>query len=298
VQGPVAIFTTTTAIDADEELLSRCIVLTVDERPEQTRAIHERQRHAQTLDGLFATGERERVLGLHRNAQRLLRPLAVVNSFASKLTFEDHRVRARRDHRKVLGLIEAVAFLHQHQRPAKTAEREGVTVEYIEVTEDDLAVANRLAAAVVSRGSGDLPAMTKRVLDMIDLMVREVADKGGLELRDVRFSRREVRERLGIGSTQAWTHIRRLIDGEYLIVHPSRRGRGVVYELALEDSPTIPNSGGAGLYSGVRSGDVRPPETGTIHEGKAAEAHRSVSARSQDRLPLAGSRRSSNGSRP
>jgi DNA primase len=73
VRGPVAIFTTTTAIDADEELLSRCIVLTVDERPEQTRAIHDRQRHAQTLDGLFATGERERVLALHRNAQRLLR---------------------------------------------------------------------------------------------------------------------------------------------------------------------------------------------------------------------------------
>ena len=241
VQGPVAIFTTTTAIDADEELLSRCIVLTVDERPEQTRAIHERQRHAQTLDGLFATGERERVLGLHRNAQRLLRPLGVVNPFVSKLTFNDHRVRARRDHRKVLGLIEAVAFLHQHQRTVKTAERDGVTLEYVEVTDDDLAVANRLAAAVVSRGSGDLPPMTKRVLDMIDLMVREVADKGGLELRDVRFSRREVRERLGIGSTQAWTHIRRLIDGEYLIVHPSRRGRGVVYELALEDSPTMPN---------------------------------------------------------
>ncbi len=271
-------------------------MLTVDERREQTQAIHERQRHAQTLDGLFARGERERILQRHRNAQRLLRPLGVVNPFASKLTFEDHRVRARRDHRKYLGLIEALAFLHQHQRTVKTAERDGVVVEYVEVTEDDLAVADRLTAAVVSRGSGDLPPMTKRMLDMIDLMVSEAAGKSGVDPMHVRFTRREARERLGIGSTQAWTHLRRLIDGEYLIVHPSRRGRGVVYELVLEDSPTIPNSGAGVAYSG----DVRPPIKSTISEKKAAEAHRSVSAGSQDRPPVTGSRRTSpsNGSSP
>ena len=40
VEGPVMIFLTTTAIDIDEELLNRCLVLTVDEEREQTRAIH------------------------------------------------------------------------------------------------------------------------------------------------------------------------------------------------------------------------------------------------------------------
>ena len=44
VEGPVMIFLTTTAVEIDEELLNRCIVLTVDEEREQTRAIHERQR--------------------------------------------------------------------------------------------------------------------------------------------------------------------------------------------------------------------------------------------------------------
>jgi len=44
VTGPAAIFLTTTAIDVDEELLSRCVVLTVDEGQAQTRAIHDRQR--------------------------------------------------------------------------------------------------------------------------------------------------------------------------------------------------------------------------------------------------------------
>jgi hypothetical protein len=220
-----------------------------------------------------------------------------VNPFASKLTFDDHRVRARRDHRKVLGLIEAIAFLHQHQRTVKTAERDGISVEYVEVTEDDLAVADRLTAAVVSRGSGDLPPMTRRILDLIDLMVRETAGKGGLELRAVRFSRREARERLGLGGTQAWTHLRRLIDGEYLIVHPSRRGRGVVYELALENSRTIQNSGARGAYSGVHSGDGRPPAGSPISEEKAAEARRSVSVGSQGGPPKAVSGRSANGAK-
>jgi DNA primase len=280
VQGPVAIFTTTTAIDVDEELLSRCIVLAVDERPEQTRAIHDRQREAQTLDGLFARMDREAVVQLHRNAQRLLRPLAVVNPFASELAFDDHRVRARRDHQKYLGLIEAITLLHQHQRPVKTAERNGVVVEYIEVTKEDLVVADRLVASVVSRGIDDLPPMTRRVLTLIDVIVREAATKQGVNPTDIRFTRREVRERLGVGSTQAWIHLRRLLDSEYLIPHPSRRGRGVVFELALEPGRATTSSGVDPAGSGVNSGDVRPADEATISEKTAPKVHRSVSARS------------------
>jgi DNA primase len=46
VTGPTAIVLTTTAID-DEELLNRCLVLTVDGDRDQTRAIHQAQRRAQ-----------------------------------------------------------------------------------------------------------------------------------------------------------------------------------------------------------------------------------------------------------
>ena len=48
------IFLTTTAVEVDEELLNRCLVLTVDEDREQTRAIHRQQRERQTLEGLLA----------------------------------------------------------------------------------------------------------------------------------------------------------------------------------------------------------------------------------------------------
>ena len=80
VEGPVMIFLTTTAQDVDEELLNRAIVLTVNEEPEQTRAIHQKQREAQTIEGMWAQDDRAEIVKLHRNVQRLLRPLRVVNA--------------------------------------------------------------------------------------------------------------------------------------------------------------------------------------------------------------------------
>jgi acyl dehydratase len=138
VQGPVMLLLTTTAPELDEELRNRCLVLTVDEDRAQTRAIHRQQRERQTLAGLLAERDRTRVRKLHQDAQRLLRPLLVVNPYARALTFRDDRTRTRRDHLKYLTLIRTIALLHQYQRPVRTAERQGRAVEYIEVTLEDI----------------------------------------------------------------------------------------------------------------------------------------------------------------
>ncbi|MCD4750344.1 MAG: toprim domain-containing protein, partial [Thermoanaerobaculales bacterium] len=79
VEGPAAILLTTTAIDLDEELLNRCVVLAVDESREQTRAIHQLQRESRTLEGLEHRLARQDTVKLHQNAQRLLKPLFIVN---------------------------------------------------------------------------------------------------------------------------------------------------------------------------------------------------------------------------
>jgi len=79
VEGPVMLCLTTTAIDIDEELLNRCLVLTIDETAAQTAAIQQRQRQARTLAGLQAKVRGDAVISAHRAAQTLLRPLAVVN---------------------------------------------------------------------------------------------------------------------------------------------------------------------------------------------------------------------------
>ena len=250
VEGPVAIFLTTTAIDVDEELLNRCLVLSVEESREQTRAIHRLQRERHTLAGLLAGAEREEILTRHRNAQRLLRPLAVVNPYAPELSFLDTQTRTRRDHEKYLALIDAIALVHQHQREVKRARCPGPgggrEIEYLEVEPSDVALANRLAHEVLGRSLDELPPQTRRLLELLEELVAEVSEREGFAPEEVRFSRREVRRATGWRDTQLRVHLGRLVGLEYLLVHQGSRGRSYVYSLAFAP--------GEGLLGGPAEG--------------------------------------------
>jgi len=234
VEGPVMIFLTTTAVELNDELRNRCLVLTVDEARAQTQAIHRAQRYARTLDGLFAQGERDDVLAMHRNAQRLLRPLPVLNPYAEQLTFVDDRTRTRRDHPKYLALIDTIALLHQYQRKRKRATRGDREVEYIEVTREDIVLANRIAHEVLGRSLDELPPQSRRLLGVIEAMVSETCERLGTTREHYRFSRRELREHSGLGDTQLKVHLGRLVELEYVIAHRALHGRGLVYELAYD----------------------------------------------------------------
>jgi DNA primase len=241
VKGPVMIFLTTTAIDIDEELLNRCLVLTVNEERAQTQAIHRVQREAQTIEGLLRRKDRDELLRLHRNAQRLLKPVSVVNPYAPGLTFLDSQTRTRRDHTKYLTLIRTIALLHQHQRPHKAVQHNGKRLEYIEVTLDDIAVANRLTAEVLGRSLDELPPQTRRLLLLVDAMVAAECKRQQIERSEYRFSRRDVRAVTGWGDTQLRLHLGRLEELEYLLAHRGGRGQSFVYELVV----TLESNNGA-----------------------------------------------------
>jgi len=234
VEGPVALLLTTTARDIDEELMNRCLVLAVDEGREQTRAIHERQRARRTLQGMFEKRERQTLIALHQNAQRLLRPLDVLNPFAQFLTFPDQTTRLRRDHEKYLTLIDTIAFVHQHQRPIRVAERAGQRVEYIEATLADIALANEIAHDVLGRSLDELPPQTRRLLTLIDDHVGAECQRLGLRRTEYRFARRTLREAIAWGDTQLRLHLERLVELEYLIPRRDGAGGKFTYELAYE----------------------------------------------------------------
>jgi hypothetical protein len=306
VEGPVMIFMTTTAIDIDEELMNRCLVLAVDEAREQTRAIHQRQREAETLEGLIAQEERAHLLKLHQNAQRLLQPLAVANPYAPHLTFPDTATRTRRDHIKYLALIRAIALLHQHQRPVKTTTHRGQSRNYIEVTLDDIATANRLAHEVLGRTLDELPPQTRRLLLLIEEMVKAACEKLSMARTDHRFSRREVREVTGWGDTQLKVHLARLAELEYVLIHRGGRGQSYVYELLYDGqgkdgAPFLPglidverlkgdydkNRSG---QTGERSGSGRPPVGERSARGQSGEhagntANNRLSGESEEEAP-------------
>jgi hypothetical protein len=152
----------------------------------------------------------------------LLKPLFVVNPFVGELTFPDRLTRMRRDHMKYLTLIRAIALLHQHQRPVKTAPSLNGGVSYVEATREDIATADRLMGELMRRSLDDLPPQTRRLLELIGQMVN------GRE--GFHFSRRDVRAHTGWSATQVRVHLDRLQEMEYLIVHHGGRGQIFLYE--------------------------------------------------------------------
>lgn len=274
VEGPVMIFLTTTAIEVDEELLNRCLVLSVDEGRTQTEAIHRLQRARRTLEGLFGRRERDHLTRLHQNAQRLLRPLAVVNPYARELTFLSDKTRTRRDHEKYLTLIDAIALLYQHQRPVKTATWRGEAIEYVEATREDIALANRLAHEVLGRSLDELPPQTRRLLcDLVALVHARMAAQA-IARSEVRFSRKDVRDATGWSDTQLRVHLARLTELEYVLVHRGARGQSFVYELLYDGDGTLePHLSGLIDVTTIRSSrGAIPPNAGPTRPQRGAIA--------------------------
>ncbi|MGH8049596.1 MAG: hypothetical protein ACREPB_02940 [Arenimonas sp.] len=291
VEGPVMLCLTTTAIDIDEELLNRCLVLTINETVEQTAAIQARQRASRTLAGLQANVHSAQVIAAHRAAQTLLRPLAVVNPFAEQLTFASDRVRLRRDHVKYLALIDAIALLHQQQRPIKTLDVNGVGVEYIEVTQNDIALANRLAHAVLGRSLDELPPQTRRVLAALDAWVREHANTHGMERAAVQFTRRAVRTALGVSDTQLRVHLERLVSLEYVLVHGGKMGQQFAYSVLFDGEPEsdVPHLMG---LSEASTAEISPTSRGKSVTSRGQTPHLAGRLRG-DSGPLAATSRGS-----
>jgi hypothetical protein len=195
------------------------------------------QRERRTLAGLVAHEERKDLLKQLRNAQRLLQPLHVVNPFAPALTFATARTRNRRDHEKYLTLIDAIALLHQHQRRRGQHIVNGRTVEFIEVTLDDIALANELAPEMLGRSLDELPPQTRRLLAFIRELVKQQRKSNGAKAAST-FSRKELRDVSGWSLTQIRVHLERLVELEYLATRHARLNNQFVYETLFDlDAP-------------------------------------------------------------
>jgi DNA primase catalytic core len=231
VKGPVALMITTTEVELDYETANRFVTLTIDESKEMTERILQKQRERQTLAGLLKKVETERVTRRHHNAQRLLRPLRVINPYAELLTYPAETLRARRDNMKYLGLILAIAFLHQYQREIKTVQNNGDLLEYIEVTLNDIEKANTLAAEILGRTLDELAPPSRLLLKMIREMVEARCKEQGIEPKNYHFNRRDIREWTRWSDSQIKRHIQQLEDLEYIYSVAGKKGKEYVYEL-------------------------------------------------------------------
>jgi hypothetical protein len=148
VKGPISLMSGTTSTDLNPENLSRCLELTLDDSPSQTRRIQARQQ------ALWAQPPRALLdLTSWQDAQRLLEPLAVRIPFAERLTFPARTTHDRRGSERLLGLIAAHALLFQRQRPR---DARGALL----AQPQDYAAIH----ALLRGGVGDVPGLSQRAL--------------------------------------------------------------------------------------------------------------------------------------
>jgi hypothetical protein len=264
VEGPTAVFLTTTKPDSDPETKSRFFITSVDESRAQTQAILVSQRRRQTLAGLTDKLAVEPVLRKHRNFQRLLQPLPVVNRYADQLSYADDRLQGRRDQPKYLNLINAVALLRQMQKQARPVRNgEAGTVAYIEVDKEDIRLANELATEILGHS---LDELSRPATDLLQLLVKmqqagpapHAPDgaKGTAKEKNpgrrppatdeaVRreaqwvqaapaFTRRQIREFTGWGNARVHRYLQELIELEFVLMEHGRNGVLHRYRLAYD----------------------------------------------------------------
>ena len=183
------------------------------------------------MEGMIKSLESSAIIKKHKHANSLLRPLRVINPYANLLTFTSKSLRARRDHTKYLNLILAIAYLFQYQRKIRTMDYNGGTIEYINVTLEDITRANEIANEVLGRSLDELSPSSRKLLMLIKEMSEKARKENDVSPREYHFNRRHIREYSGWSDFQVRTHIRQLEDLEYIYSTTGKRGKEYVYEL-------------------------------------------------------------------
>ncbi|MBK6520200.1 MAG: hypothetical protein IPG04_40245 [Polyangiaceae bacterium] len=171
-------------------------------------------------------------------------------------------------------------------RSASTSRLGVRTLEYIEATRDDVALAERLMAAVGGATEDELPPRTRELVQELASYVEQRLREGSGR-RPLLFSRREIREALGWGDTQLKTHLRRLVDAELVLVHRADHGRGIAYELAFSERSGQAGGATGGAESGQGRAEVGP-RSAPASESNRADLQReppSTVERAESALP-------------
>jgi hypothetical protein len=232
VLGPASVLYATTRPRMNREDENRALLVTLVEEPEQTRRIQDFHKGLYTKEGYERRDRAEKTKRLHQDAQRILEPVRVLIPFQERMRFPDARPETTRDARRVLSLVEVLAYLHQYQRKRERA-ADGYT--YVEASVADYRTAYELAAPVVYASLDDLAPQERRLYDSIEEVVKREAAKSGVEVGDYTFTRREIREKTELSQDHLKRYLRRLVELELLVVTGRHGTTGHVYRLMPEE---------------------------------------------------------------
>jgi hypothetical protein len=117
-------------------------------------------------------------------------------------------------------------------------------VEYVEVTLDDIALANELACEVLTRSLDEVAPPVRGMYREFRALCKKRAEAMGCAPDEVLLSRREIREATGWSDWQVRVYCNQLVDLEYLYLVSGQNGKRMVYQLAFysedeDESPTL-----------------------------------------------------------
>lgn len=198
------------------ENASRCFVVNTDESAEQTKRIQESQRLKYSLAKLKEGNEsKEKIIRIHRAAQKLLRKVNIVNDFAPLLNFPVKLMRTRRDHERFMDLIACVCFLRQYQK----IEEEDDGIRFIRCDLEDYKIAYKIMVdGVLSSTMRELPAGAQLLYEQMRKYAKEEALKQELDPTEISMTQRQIREYSGQSQTVVKSGIRQLVEFEYINV--------------------------------------------------------------------------------
>ncbi len=238
VNGPISLAETTTSSNVNPENLNRCFVLSIDESEEQTRLIHQLQRHNYTFKGYLQKKELNKIIEKHIYAQRLLKPVLVFNPYAEALSFPTSSLKTRRDNEKFLRLINVICFLHQYQRKLRRKKiGEHEVIEFIECTPQDYRIAYELLSdGVLDNTLDDLPAQARKLLELIKKYLQDRSERENVPVEKIIFERKDIREHTSWSFAQVRNNFRILRDYEYIQLIKAKNGLANQYRMTANYS--------------------------------------------------------------
>jgi len=212
MEGPVAVFESTTASEMNVENLSRVFEIWLSSNStEQTKKILDAQLNEYSLEAIKKKDDIESITRVHQNAQRLLKPLKVVIPF--KIEFPSQwATRVRRDYKRFLTLISTITQLHQYARKVHKAEE----ASYLIATKEDYRIAYELVKDILQ---STLCPLQKEVSDLLKLVVEYVeatSKKEGVDPMDFAFTRKEIRDHARWSASKARSCLEELCQLEYI----------------------------------------------------------------------------------
>jgi len=243
----VSLMMSTTSHEMNPENASRSFFIHADESEEQTKRIHQQQNKKYTLEEMRRRRElAPAVIAKHQAAQRLLRPVVIVNPFAGGTgtlgidapgkPFPSSLMRSRRDNKQLNELTAAVCYLRQYQKQVKKAGG----LEYVECDETDVKTAwDLFTQGIMSATYLELPVSLVKLYEEIRRLCRSQAETAGLAITDVSFDQSLIRKSVRwLGNESIKKYLRKLVSLEYLVTKSGfGRGQRVRYQLASDESP-------------------------------------------------------------